>query len=374
MRIAIFCHSLISDWNHGNAHFLRGVIAELMARGHTVAVYEPRHAWSVEHLLAEAGEPALHAFSHHYPHLKSKRYEADFDLKRALDGIDLVLVHEWNAPELIRRIGEVRRQSPGMMALFHDTHHRAVSDPGAIAATDLRHYDGVLVFGRSLASLYQLRGLARRIFVWHEAADTRVFHPLPEPAPACDLVWIGNWGDQERSAELREFLIDPVRQLGLRARVYGVRYPQTALQELRKAGIEYCGWLPNFEAPRVMAAARVTIHVPRMPYVRALPGIPTIRVFEALACRIPLVCAPWQDSEGLFEPGVFQIAADGNEMCARLAGLLAEPAVAWEMADRGLRCIRARHTCAHRAAELLDIYQELAARPLAARNLQCAKA
>ena len=45
------------------------------------------------------------------------------------------------------------------------------------------------------------------------------------------------------------------------------------------------------------------MHVPRGPYAEALPGIPTIRVFEALACGIPLVSAPWDDCEGLFQPG-----------------------------------------------------------------------
>ena len=31
MKVVIFCHSLISDWNHGNAHFLRGIVAELQS-------------------------------------------------------------------------------------------------------------------------------------------------------------------------------------------------------------------------------------------------------------------------------------------------------------------------------------------------------
>jgi spore maturation protein CgeB len=49
----MFYHSLLSDWNHGNAHFLRGVVTELLSRGHQVAVYEPRDAWSVRKLIAE---------------------------------------------------------------------------------------------------------------------------------------------------------------------------------------------------------------------------------------------------------------------------------------------------------------------------------
>lgn len=42
MRIIMFYHSLVSDWNNGGAHFLRGVAYELMTRGHDVQVYEPR--------------------------------------------------------------------------------------------------------------------------------------------------------------------------------------------------------------------------------------------------------------------------------------------------------------------------------------------
>ena len=55
VRVVIFCHSLVSDWNHGNAHFLRGVVSDLIARGHSVCVYEPRDAWSVVNLIDAAG-------------------------------------------------------------------------------------------------------------------------------------------------------------------------------------------------------------------------------------------------------------------------------------------------------------------------------
>jgi len=56
-----------------------------------------------------------------------------------------------------------------------------------------------------------------------------------------------------------------------------------ALERLRAAGIRYAGWLANCRAPTVFSCHRVMVHVPRWLYVEALPGIPTIRVFEALA-------------------------------------------------------------------------------------------
>jgi spore maturation protein CgeB len=188
-----------------------------------------------------------------------------------------------------------------------------------------------------------------------------VFRPQQSAAgKALDLVWVGNWGDGERSAELREFLVEPVRQARLRARVHGVRYPPAALAQLRAAGIEYGGWIPNFRTPQVFAAARCTVHVPRRYYARSLPGIPTIRVFEALACGIPLVCAPWDDCEQLFEPGSdFLCARDGAHMRELLETLRHEPQTAAALAAHGLATIRNRHTCAHRVEELLGIAAQL---------------
>jgi spore maturation protein CgeB len=138
-----------------------------------------------------------------------------------------------------------------------------------------------------------------------------------------------------------------------------VRYPQHARDALARAGIGYAGWLPNHQAPQAFARARVTVHVPRRPYVEALPGIPTIRVFEALACGIPLVSAPWRDVEALFPPGSYLTARNADEMSDALSLVLRDREFAAELARTGLQAIRARHTCAHRVAELFDIVAAL---------------
>jgi spore maturation protein CgeB len=361
MRFVLFYHSLLSDWNHGNAHFLRGVVTELLARGHDVRVYEPHDAWSVQNLVAERGPDALREFQQAYPRLSSTRYApATLDLDTTLEGADVVIVHEWNPHDLVAGIGQHRQRTGEYRLLFHDTHHRAVTQPEQMAAYDLSHYDGVLAFGDVLRDMYLLRRWARRAWTWHEAADTRVFRPSGDLQNDGDLVWIGNWGDDERTAELHEFLLDPIKQLGLRARIHGVRYPDHARQALADAGIEYGGYLPNFLAPALFGRFAVTVHVPRRPYTQALPGIPTIRVFEALACGIPLVSAPWTDAEHLFEPGKdFLVARDGAEMTAQLRRLLSEPDLAQEVSMRGRRTILARHTCAHRVDELLKVVHEL---------------
>jgi spore maturation protein CgeB len=360
VKIVMFYHSLVSDWNHGNAHFLRGIAMEFIKRGHEVHVYEPQDGWSISNLIANHGSEPLREFRARFPLLRSRTYTIEkLELDAALDGADLVLVHEWNDLALVRRIGEHRFRSGGRYHLFfHDTHHRAVTAPEQMRKYDLSHYDGVLAYGDLLRDVYRRRGWTWRAWTWHEAADINVFRTSRNCHFDGDVVWIGNWGDDERAAELQEFLIEPIRALRLRAKVFGVRYPQYVLDMLRDAGICYGGWLPNYRVPEVFARFRVTLHVPRRPYVDLLSGIPTIRPFEALACGIPLVCSPWNDRDKLFQPGSdFLVARDGNEMKRHLRALLSDKDMAHDLADHGLQTIRTRHTCSHRVNELMSVIE-----------------
>lgn len=372
MKISLFYHSLLSDWNHGNAHFLRGVTTELLDRGHEVKVFEPENNWSLTNLLKDHGSPAVEGFYKRYPSLTSSFYNAEtIELETELADQDLVIVHEWNDHDLVQRIGKLKERGQEFKLLFHDTHHRAVSDSESMKKYDLKSYDGVLAFGEVIRKLYLENEWTNKAWTWHEAADTRVFHPYPNEDKEGDLVWIGNWGDNERTQELQTFLIDPVKELGLKAKVYGVNYPDFALKALTDAGIEYGGWLPNYTAPEVFSKYKVTVHVPRSPYVESLPGIPTIRPFEALACGIPLVSSPWKDVEGLFSPGKdYLVANDKEEMKNHLSQILNDQEKSGSLTKNGLDTIQKRHTCKHRVDELLQIYQELGQRKNQDRTLE----
>jgi spore maturation protein CgeB len=356
VRIAYFTHSLASCWNHGNAHFLRGVLRALAARGHDVRALEPQGNWSLANLLGDHGEAGLDAYRAAYPELASTGFPAAADPEGLIGDADLVIVHEWSDPALVAAIGRVRAGGGRFRLLFHDTHHRAVSDPEAIRAFDLSGYNGVLAFGEALSEVYRRWGWAGRVWTWHEAADVRHFHPPATEAERQGLVWIGNWGDGERTEELERFLFRPAAQAGLPLYIYGVRYPDEARATLARYGIAYHGWAPNALAPRIFARHLATVHVPRRYYATILPGIPTIRVFEALACGLPLVSAPWDDAEHLFRPGTdYLVARDGAEMTRHLTAIAREPALRASLAAHGLETIRARHTCDHRADELLGV-------------------
>lgn len=332
-----------------------------MKMGHEVTVFEPKNGWSLTSLMNDYGRKAVDDFRAYFPHLHPNFYDPeDFDLNVMLSDADLVLVHEWNDPALVKAIGQ-SRLIEDFILLFHDTHHRAISAKNEMDLYDLSHYDGVLVFGNSLKKVYQQEGYHKNVYTWHEAADTDTYHPMVRDEVLGDVVWIGNWGDNERTEEIHEYLINPIKTLNLKAKFYGVRYPDHAIEALEEAGIEYGGWLPTCKVPETFSKYKATIHVPRSFYKQQLPGIPTIRPYEAMACKIPLLSAPWDDTEGLFSVGKdFLMAQNGAEMTDLLKMVLSNERYAREMTDQAYSTICSKHTCAHRAEELIEIYHQIA--------------
>src|SRR6266540_3492993 len=172
MRIVMFYHSIISDWNHGNAHFLRGIVSELLARGHDVRVYEPKDGWSFNNFIKEKGDLGVRQFRRVYPRLIGIQYDlGTLDLNEVLRDTDLVIVHEWNDPELVEKIGAHRARKNNFNLLFHDTHHRSVTNSRSMASYDISNYHGVLAFGDVIRALYLKNGWTRQAWTWHEAAD-----------------------------------------------------------------------------------------------------------------------------------------------------------------------------------------------------------
>ena len=363
LRIAYLTHSLRSDWNNGNAHFLRGLLRAMVALDHTVRIFEPASSWSIQNLLEEDnGRRSVELFDETFPELQVTSHPFNMSLEaweEQLQNIQVVILHEWSEPETAQLLLTLRKKC-GFALLFHDTHHRASSSPQQIVRFGIQNFDGVLAFGDVLRDIYRRSFGISRVWTLHEAADISIFKPRGGETKQQDVAWIGNWGDEERSAEIREFLLAPARRRkDLAFTIYGVRYPEAGRLALDAAGVRYEGYLPNLEAVEVYAASLLTLHIPRRQYATAMTGIPTIRVFEALACGIPLISAPWVDSEHLFRTGDMTFVQSGEQMSFEIDRLLNDPSRAQAQAAQGLETILERHTCTHRALELTDICNEV---------------
>jgi spore maturation protein CgeB len=356
-RFALFYQSLVSDWNHGNAHFLRGLMRALQARGHSAICYEQADNWSLTNLL-KLQPRAMARFRTDFPDLRFEAYasgDVERFLRARLAEADVVLVNEWNEPDVIHLIGRLC-QEMGVTALFHDTHYRVVLDETYRRQLGLEQFAHILAFSPSVAERYQALGF-ENVSVLHEAADTTVFKPLDRPK-STDVVFVGNYGDGDRSAELEDYVFGPRPRLPqLRYAVYGVRYPDHVVARLNNGlDISYGGWLANTAVPAVYSAARIVLHVLRRQYVELLPGTPTIRVFEALATRACLISLPWPDTDRLFTSGRdFAVAHSPDEMGDLIEWLCHDDAARERIAAHGYQTILARHTCAHRADELLGL-------------------
>ena len=355
MKIAFLGHSIVSDWNHGNAHFFRGLIKELHRRGHPVTFFEPRHAWSRENLEAERnGKGILGSFAERFPFVTARLYDDATDWTATLAPFDAVLVHEWTDTALVRDLAYVARRLP-CPVLCYDTHHRPATEPEAIRPRELPRFDGVIAFGGSLRDIF-VRDFGTdpaRTFVLHEAADAEEFAPMPRVDKVRDLVFVGNWSE-DRAAEMETYFFAPQ---GLSKSLWGVLYPEEIRKKMPARGVRYGGYLPNTEVPRVFAESRLVAHIHRGPYNRFLPGIPTIRMFEALACGACLVSTPWDDAEQLFREGDYVLLPAGSPETTFRA-LLADDALRAAYGRRGRETILARHTCGHRAEELIAILSQ----------------
>ena len=98
--IAYFAHAIRSDWNNGNAHFLRGLLDNTGKLGSRITIYEPQDGWSIQNLRLEPnGESSLAQFSETYPDLRVTTYNngsiaSHAEWRQLLRDTDIVIVHE----------------------------------------------------------------------------------------------------------------------------------------------------------------------------------------------------------------------------------------------------------------------------------------
>src|ERR1700760_934504 len=126
LSIAYFAHSWVSDWNHGNAHFLRGLARELMRMGHKVRCYEQLGSWSLTNLVRQEGTSAIEAvdqFRAKFAELDIHFYNNDDTLSsflaEELRGVDVLIVHEWNDPSVVNAALALKAKYK-FVTLFHD--------------------------------------------------------------------------------------------------------------------------------------------------------------------------------------------------------------------------------------------------------------
>jgi spore maturation protein CgeB len=366
IRFCVFAHSWVSDWSHDDAHFLRGLVRELLRMGHEVRCYEELGSWSLTNLVKEEGEVAVQAieqFRREFPELDVRFYRNDSNLREALKqelrDADVVMIHDRNDPEVANAVLSLKTEV-GFRCLFHDTHQRALTSTNELLRFHLQFFDGVLAFAQPIARVYRDAFGVSRVWTFHQAADTSHFHPRDAPSDI-DLLWIDNGATGERTSVLMEYLVQPIAELpNCRTVVHGVRYSEQERQSLSEAGIEFRGYLPNLMKPDVYSRAALSLHMPGRPNSKEANHLPSVQIFEALACGSPVLCTPWNDGEQLFRAGQDYLCVNsGAEVKTKTQRLLRDESARHQIGANGRETILRKHTCAHRASQLVDICEGL---------------
>jgi len=165
-----------------------------------------------------------------------------------------------------------------------------------------------------------------------------------------DLGYLGTYSD-DRQPALERLLIEPARRNPeLRCVVAGPQYPDSIEWP---ANVERIDHLPPARHREFYAAQRLTVNVTRADMVRA-GWSPSVRLFEAAACGVPVVSDLWDGIESFFTPGEEIVLAESSDDVLEALERIGRE----EREQMGLRArerVLADHT-AERRAEQLEEY------------------
>lgn len=351
MRVVILGLSITSSWGNGHATNYRALARALADRGDELLFLERDMPWYATHRDLPAppwGETVLY------------NSPAELEAHRAaMAAADLVIVGSF-VPDGVEVADWALRHAGGAVAFYDiDTpvtlDKLARGDHAYLHPRTIPRFDVYLSFtaGPALARLSERYG-ARRPEAFFCFVDPDAYRPVPGLKRRWELTYLGTYS-AGRQPGLDELLVKPaISDPELRAVVAGPMYPPELDWPVNVKRIEH---VPPGEHPGFYGAGAWTLNITR-PEMRALGHSPSVRLFEAAACGVPIISDTWPGIEAVLEPGREIVLAErrGDVLAA-----LARPdedrrAIGAAARERVL----AEHTAARRVDRLHDLVRAAA--------------
>lgn len=336
--------SITSSWGNGHATTYRALIRALAARGDSVLFLER----DVPYYAAYRDLPAP-------PFCRTELYASFDDLtarfEDAVREASVVVIGSF-VPEGARVGAWVLETARGARA-FYDLDTPVTlgklerGDHEYLTPDLVPRFDLYLSFtgGPTLDRVEQRYG-ARRVRPLYCSVDPD--HYYPEPAEVrWDLGYLGTYS-ADRQAMLDRLLIEPARRFpGGRFCVAGPQYPGEIVWP---ANVDRTDHIAPDRHRAFYNGQRFTLSVTRRDMVEA--GFsPSVRLFEAAACGVPLISDAWPGIEEFFEPGREILLCETTEEALALIRELPEDD-RLAIGRRARARVLADHTAQRRADEL----------------------
>jgi len=351
MKLVVLGLSLSSSWGNGHATTYRALLREFAARGHDILFLERDVPWYASHRdLAEPDFARLQLYS---------RLDELTRWRGEIAAADAVIVGSY-VPDGVAVGRFVQEVARGVTA-FYD-----IDTPVTLAKLErgdfeylspevIPGYDLYLSFtgGPTLRALESRYGspAARALYC---SVDPEAYPPMDTPK-RWDLSYLGTYSP-DRQPTLERLLIEPARRLPDRR--FAVAGPQYPAGIEWPANVERIEHLPPAQHAEFYAASRFTLNVTRTDMIAA-GWSPSVRLFEAAACAIPVISDRWEGLDALFAPGTEILLPAGTDAVIELLRTTTD-----EQAQRIGRAARSSvlqaHTAAHRAGELETHLREAA--------------
>ena len=355
MRLVVLGLSLSSSWGNGHATTFRALLKEFAARGHDILFLERDVPWYAGN--RDMADPD-------YCQLEYYSDLGDLDKWRGdIAAADAAMVGSY-VPEGVAVGRFVQETAEGVTAFYDIDTPVTLSklergDFEYLSPEIIPGYDLYLSFTgdpmlRHLEGHYKSPA-ARALYC---SVDPSAYPPLDVPKK-WDLSYLGTYSP-DRQPTLERLLIEPARRMpDRRFVVAGPQYPASIDWPENVERIEH---LPPRDHPEFYAASLFTLNVTRADMIAA-GWSPSVRLFEAAACAVPVISDKWEGIDSLFAPGSEMLLAErSEEIVDILTGWNASEAAAMGRAARAR--VLDGHTAAHRAAELEASLREAAAAPL----------
>ncbi|MDI6853038.1 MAG: glycosyltransferase [Deltaproteobacteria bacterium] len=344
MNLVILGLSITSSWGNGHATTYRALVRELDAQGHQVLFLERDRPW----YAAARDLP-------HPPWGKTILYDGLPELQErfapAVAAADLVIMGSY-VPEGVA-VGEWLLKTAQGVRAFYDIDTPVTlaklrrQDYEYIAPHLIGQFDLYLSFtgGPVLDELERIYG-ARRARPLYCSFDPSVYYPEQHDL-SIDLGYLGTYSD-DRQPGLERLLIQPARTWPAGSfAVAGPQYPASINWPENLLRIEH---LPPAEHRSFYCRQRFTLNITRAEMVRT-GYAPSVRLFEAAACGVPVISDYWAGLETFFCPGKELLVANSTE--ESLSYLLEMPeAERQRLGERARDRVLREHTAAHRVQEL----------------------